>query len=343
MLKNCKLMLVLILLLPIINYSQSAKRDTFYVANWNLENLFDTVNDTLKNDEEFLPESRKQWNDGKYEDKLNNLVKVINFMNNGCGPDILAMQEVENIHVVKRLIYKMRDRDYIVVHRDSPDLRGIDVALIYDRNVFFIDSVASLRVELPNRNPTRDILHVVLIHKKNNEKIHLYVNHWPSRIGGEQKSNINRVTAANVLKSSLNTLERTSPGSNVIILGDFNDDPNNESVETVLGAKYFECVEQPKNILLNLAYKKFKSKEGSYLYGSKFNMLDQIIISSTFLDGKRFEYVCDSFSIIKPEWIIFKEGRRKGGAIPTYEGTNYIGGFSDHFPVGAKFIMKNKK
>lgn len=341
--KIYRIVFFFIVILPIVHLSQTVKRDSFYVANWNLENLYDTVNDTLKNDEEFLPESRKQWNDARYEDKLNNLVKVINYMNNGCGPDILAMEEVENINVVKRLIYKMRDRDYIVVHRNSPDRRGIDVALLYDRNIFSINSVAALHVELPNGNPTRDILHVVLIYKKNKEKVHLYVNHWPSRIGGKEKSNINRVTAANVLKRSLDTLQQTSPGSNVIIIGDLNDEPNNESIETVLGAKDFECVKQPKNIFLNLAYKKYKSEEGSYLYGGKFDMLDQIIISSTFFDGNKFEYECNSFSVIKPEFIVSKDGKRKGGAIPTYEGAKYIGGFSDHFPVGAKFIFKGKK
>ncbi len=339
----CRLMFTIVMFLPLSLLSQNVKKDSFYIANWNVENLFDIVNDPEKNDEEFLPESGKKWNDARYEDKLNNLTKVINYMNNGCGPDVLALQEIENINVVKRLIYKMRDRDYIVVHRNSPDERGIDVALIYDRKVFDIDSVAAIHVELPNGKPTRDILLTVLIHKKTKEKVYLFVNHWPSRIGGEEKSNINRITAANVLKNSLYAIEKRSPGCNVIILGDFNDEPGNESIEKVLDAQDFQCVKQSKRILLNLAYKKYKSGEGSYLYGKKFNMLDQIIVSSSFLDGKRFEYECDSFSIIKPEFIVFQEGRRKGGTIPTYEGTKYIGGYSDHFPVGAKFIFKGKK
>ncbi|MFA5806679.1 MAG: hypothetical protein WC879_18765, partial [Melioribacteraceae bacterium] len=206
-----------------------------------------------------------------------------------------------------------------------------------------IDSVSTLYVELPNGKPTRDILHVVLIYRKNKEKVHLYVNHWPSRRGGEQKSNINRIVAASVLKKSLAALTKTSPNSNIIIIGDFNDEPNNESVEKVLGASDFECANPSKNLLLNLAYKKFTNHEGSYLYGRKFNMIDQIIISYSFLDGKRSEYECNSFSVIKPQFMVFKEGKRKGGAIPTFEGSQYIGGFSDHFPVGAKFIIKGKK
>ena len=111
----------------------------------------------------------------------------------------------------------------------------------------------------------------------------------------------------------------------------------------VLGAKDFECAKQPKNILLNLAYKKFNNKEGSYLYNGKFDMIDQIIISSTFLDGKKSEYECNSFNVLKPSFMVFEKGNRKGGAIPTFKGTEYIGGFSDHFPVGAKFIIKGRK
>lgn len=338
-----KVSLVLVLFFPFVSDCQDAQRDSFYVANWNLENLFDIIDDSVKNDKEFLPDSPHRWNDEKYEQKLTNLAKVINYMNNGCGPDILTVEEVENINVLKRLIYKLRDRDYIIAHRDSPDERGIDVGLLYDRSIFDIDSLAAIHVELPNHNPTRDILHVVLIHKKSKEKIHVYVNHWPSRRGGEQKSNINRISAAEVLKRSLDTLAATSQKSNVIILGDFNDEPNNESVEQYLGAKDFNCDSASNSFLVNLAYKNFSNKEGSYLFGGKFDMIDQIIISTTFLDGEHLEYECNSFDVIKPPFMISQKGNRKGGAISTFNGSIYIGGYSDHYPVGAKFRVKGKK
>lgn len=338
-----RLIFFFVLILPLTLNCQVVEKDSFFVASWNLENLFDTINDTLKNDEEFLPESPKQWYEDRLEHKLNNLAKVINYMNNGCAPDILAVQEVENMNVVKMLLYKLRDRDYVVVHRNSPDERGIDVALIYDRNIFMIDSVAALHVELPTGYPTRDILHVVLIHKKSKEKVHLFANHWPSRRGGEEKSNINRVTAAEVLKSSLDTLNRTSLKSNVIILGDFNDEPNSESIEKVLNAKDFDCGVPLKANFVNPSYKKFSNKEGSYLYRGKFDMIDQIIISSALLDGKKVEYDCNSFEVIKPQFMIYQEGTRKGGAIPTFAGNLYIGGYSDHFPVGTKFFIKKKR
>lgn len=325
--------------------AQSAVRDSFYVANWNVENLFDTVDNPDKNDEEFLPGSKKEWNDYRYETKIHNLATVINYMNGGCGPDILGVEEVENIMVLKNLTYSMRSRDYVMVYRDSPDERGIATALIYDRSVFMIDSVAAIIVKLPNERPTRNILHVVLIHKKSNQKIHVYVNHWPSRSGGEEKSEPNRIAAAEVLKASLDTLARTNPNSEVIILGDFNDNPNDESIVKKLGAHDYDCTtnELPKEMFVDIAAKKYENGKGSYLYYGKWEMIDQIILSKSLFEKDRIMYGCNSFEIIKPEFMVFKEGKRMGGAIPTYEGNRYIGGYSDHFPVGAKFFVKDKK
>jgi len=324
--------------------AQDAVRDSLYVANWNLENLFDTADDPNKNDEEFLPGSKKEWNDYRFEKKIYNLTRVINYMNGGCGPDILAVEEVENIIVLKKLTYSLKSRDYVIVYRNSPDERGIDAALIYDRSIFMIDSVAALHVELPTKYPTRDILHVVLIHKKSKNKIHVYVNHWPSRRGGEAKSEPNRIAAASVLKASLDTLSQTAPNSRVIIIGDFNDNPNNESIVKTLGTESYDCTQAglPKENLVNLAYKKFEDGEGSYLYRSKWDMIDQIILSKSLFEKNKIMYSCNSFEIIKPDFMVFKEGKRKGGAIPTYEGNLYIGGYSDHFPVGAKFFVKDQ-
>ena len=259
-----KLKLVLVLMfVPILAFCQHIKRDSIYVANWNLENLFDTENDTLKNDEEFLPGTKKDWNVSRFDQKLNHLAQVINYMNDGCGPDILSVEEVENIMVMKKLTYILNSRDYVACHRESPDERGIDVGLFYDRNVFMADSIANLHVEIPDNRPTRDILHVILTHKKSGKKINIYVNHWPSRRGGETKSEPNRVAAAEVLKSSLDTLFRTSPKSEVIIIGDFNDNPDNESIVETLGAKGYNCNDnkKPESQYLNLSNSFFEKGE----------------------------------------------------------------------------------
>lgn len=325
----------------IIKCQSSPPADSFYVANWNVENLFDVEDDPLKNDSEFLPESDKQWTEDRLEKKLNNLTRVINYMNNGCGPDILGVEEIENINVLKFLAYKIKDHDYIIAHRESPDERGIDAALIYDRSKFDIVKIDTLRVNLPTNYNTRFILQVTLKHKASGENVNFFVNHWPSRRGGEEKSEKNRFAAAEVLKARVDLLKKNG-SNNIIIMGDFNDEPGNLSLTNVLSAVKFDCGDNQKNFLLNASYKKFERGEGSYNYKSDWNMLDQIIISSELQDGKEIEYVCDSFEVIEPPFAIAKEGSRKGAMTPTYSGDKYIGGYSDHFPVGAKFYYHKK-
>ena len=340
MFKNIFFMLFLII--TISSFAQTKNNDIIYVAQWNIENLFDAVDDPEKNDSEFLPESEKFWTDGKVEVKLNNLAKVINFMNDGKGPDIISFEEIENFNMLKRLAYKLKDHDYIPAHRESPDPRGIDVGLLYDRNIFEIENLYPIKVELPKKNPTRDILAVTLRHKKTNELIYIYVNHWPSRRGGQEKSEVNRIAAAQTLRASVDSVFAKDPNANIIILGDFNDEPTDFSFTKFLKAKDFDCQNKnTKSELLNLAYKKSENKEGSYLFGSQWDMIDQIIISSALNDGQKIDYVCNSFEVLKPSFMIIQEGNRKGAALPTYMGNKYVGGFSDHFPVVAKFFIAN--
>jgi len=337
-----KLLLVVVFIPQMIS-CQTKENSTLYVAQFNIENLFDAVDDPEKDDAEFLPESEKFWTEGKMNAKLVNLAKVINFMNNGIGPDVLAVQEVENFNMLKLLCYALKDREYIPAHRESKDIRGIDVGLLYDRKLFEIEDLKAIEVELPSGSPTRDILHVTLKHKNTGEIFHFFVNHWPSRRGGKEKSNVNREAAARILHSALNDLFEKSPMTNVIVLGDFNDGPLDPSISRFLRAWNFNCIPDfDRKELLNLSYKKAAEKDGSYLFAKNWDMLDQIIASPNFLDGKKWEYVCDSYEIIKPEFMIIPSGDRKGGALPTYMGTKYVGGFSDHFPVAAKFYYKNE-
>ncbi|MDQ7816149.1 MAG: hypothetical protein RDU14_03935 [Melioribacteraceae bacterium] len=319
------------------------KENSFYVASWNVENLFDTFDDPYINDSEFLPESSKEWTEDKFQNKLSNLAKVINYINDGCGPDILGLVEIENVNVLKWLVYKFRDRDYVIVHRDSPDERGIDAALVYDRKIFGIVAIDTIRVEIPTRTPTRYILHATLRHLTSNSIIHYFVNHWPSRRGGEVKSEPNRIAAAKTLRREIDKIQLDEKDPQIIIMGDFNDDPDNKSVEQVLGAKKFECNDQfSNNEILNLSYKKFSAGEGSYLYGAKWNMIDQMMISASLLQGNEIQYDCESYEVIKPEFIIIQEGDLKGAPLRTYAGSRYLGGYSDHFPVGARFIYSEK-
>jgi predicted extracellular nuclease len=318
---------------------------SFYVASWNVENLFDTYDEPLKDDAEFLPESEKQWTDARFDQKLSNLAKVVNYMNDGCGPDVIGLVEVENMNVVKLLAYKLRDRDYVIAHRESPDERGIDCALMYDRKVFSIVMVDTIRVILPSGYNTRYILHVTLNHLSSHSNIHFIVNHWPSRRGGEAKSEPNRWAAAIALKTVVDSLLTLNKNEQIILMGDFNDEPNNSSISKILHAKNFDCKpgEKKSHYLLNLSFEKFLNGEGSYLFGSDWNMIDQLIVSPALSDNKGVDYLCNSFEVIKPEFMLSKSENRIGGPFPTYSGNRYFGGFSDHFPVGAKFIFYNSK
>ncbi len=314
--------------------------DTLYIASWNVENLFDTEDNPIKNDDEFTPEGSKQWTFERLEQKLDNLERVINYMNDGCGPDILCLQEVENIWVAKRLVYRLNYRDYVVAYRDSPDERGIDVTVIYDRNIFSVLNVDTFTVKLPEGDKTRYIMLVELMHKKNKEIIYLLGNHWPSRSGGREKSEPNRLAAARTVRNVIDSLMNLNKDSNIIILGDFNDEPDNKSISKIL--KAHNNLENSDD-LINTSYEKFKNGEGTYYYRKDWNMIDQIIISKALVDNRGLDYVPNSFEIVRPEYMIQQEGDYKGAPLRTFAGNRYFGGFSDHFPIAAKFYFTKER
>ncbi|MBK8946510.1 MAG: hypothetical protein IPM32_14740 [Ignavibacteriae bacterium] len=323
--------------------SIAQSNNEFYVANWNVENLFDTVDDPQKDDEWFLPESEINWDEEKLNTKLNNLAKVIKFMNDGNGPDILGFEEVENKFVVELLVDKYLDNSkYKITHSESPDGRGIDNALIYNSEKFDLQYSESIKIKFDEKKSSRDILFTTFKLKMTNELIHVFVNHWPSRREGLKETEKFRIDAAESLIETIEKLKNNDENCSIIIIGDFNDLPSNHSIAKVLGAVKLNCKKyDSENFLYNLSYNLFQKGEGSYKYKDHWNMLDQIIISKGFFDSKNSEYDCDSFEIIKPEFMIEKEGKYKGNPFPTYGGKKYLGGFSDHFPIGANFMIKN--
>lgn len=319
---------------------RSSEPDTLYVANWNVENLFDTFDDPDKNDEEYTPEGRREWTEERLSRKLDNLAEVINYMNSGKSPDLLGFQEVEH----KALLEKLNDdflsgKNYKLVYAESLDKRGIDNGLFYRSDYFELLSFDTLRVDLSDGWPTRYILYSRFRVKKNNELLHVFVNHWPSRSGGQEKSEPNRIGAALVLKNYTDTIFEKDAESNVIILGDFNDDPTNSSIYEILKAQELECGKPDMNYLYNTSLEDFRKGSGSYLFRNNWNMLDQIIVSRSLVEKSKINYLCSSFEVVKPDFMINKEGRYAGSAIRTFGGRNYIGGYSDHYPVGAKIVL----
>ncbi len=341
-----KKLLTAFLFIIIINYNFAFQQtaDTISVASWNLENLFDVTDDPQKEDEEFLPSGEKEWTAERLDKKMYNLSRVIRAMNNDKGPDILGVIEVEHQHLLDSLVSKfLPDKKYKTAYIESPDGRGIDNGLIYNSKLFSLLSVKGDTVKLNDGYPTRLVLNVNLLTKEK-DTLHIYVNHWPSRRGGEIKSEPNRIQAAETLRNSVDKNFESNRNSKIIVMGDFNDEPGNTSLMNQLRATPFNCdsAEYYDSILLdllNISYPDYADGLGSYKYKDDWNMLDQIIISNSLLFDEHFHYICDSFEVYKPNLMVTHSGKFEGMAFPTYGGNRYLGGYSDHYPVIAKFYI----
>jgi len=333
----------LLLFLTVLFFSCSAQpqHKSFFIANWNLENLFDTKDDQNKSDEEFLPNSPRHWTAERLNNKLKNLARVIKNMNDNKGPDLLGVEEVEHKYLLESMISKyIKRKNYKIAYAESPDHRGIDNGLIYNTDLFKLIDIEKLTIPLKDNHQTRYILHVIM--KFKNSKINVFVNHWPSRREGLKKSEPNRIAAATILRKSVNKIFSQNSNANILILGDFNDLPSNISINRILKAKELNCNSASgisKNNLYNLSLKLFREGKGSYKYRSHWNMLDQVIVSGNLINGNLASYKCSSFQIIKPPFMVEHGGRYEGYPLPTYGGRKYLGGYSDHFPVGAKFLF----
>jgi hypothetical protein len=339
------LLINLIILTP-LSFAQS-KDDTLFIAFWNLENLFDTVNDIEKNDEQFLPAGEKEWTDEKLDIKLNHLARVIRSMNNSKGPDLLGVCEVEHQSMLDSLIARyIDDNNYKIAYVESPDKRGMDNGLIYNSNIFELLSVKGDIVHLKDHKPTRPIINVKLIYQSV-DTLSVYINHWPSRSQGREISEPNRIAAASILRNSVDEDFNLNPNAKIIVFGDFNDEPTNVSVLETLNANTFKCDSIKEEYLFNTmcelfntSYQAYEDGFGTYKYRDDWNMLDQIIISGDLITNPDFYYICNTFNIYKPYFMVTQSGKYIGTAFPTYGGKQYLGGYSDHFPVTAKFLIK---
>jgi len=337
---------IIILLCNIPSFSCADRGDTLSVAFYNLENLFDTLDDSLKLDEEWNIGGEKEWTEERLGKKFLNLTKVISEMNDGEGVDILGFCESENEAVAQRWNdeYFGKDRRRIA-YLESPDGRGIDVGVMYKPEKLVLLSVSGDTVHpIGDSYPTRLVLNVNFLKYATSETLHVFVNHWPSRRGNGGLTEQYRIKAAGVLRNRVNELFRNNKFANIIIMGDFNDEPTDISIIDTLGAFPFYGEEEEIDIyddpqLFNLAYEKKINGDGSYKYRDSWNMLDQIIVSSNLINGN-LRYLPESFEVFKPDWLKTYSGKYKGTPFPTYGGSNYLGGYSDHFPVRARFYYK---
>lgn len=339
-----QLFVIFLFVINTISITCQTQNDTLYIGFWNLENLFDTIDDPAINDEDFLPSGEMEWTEDRLDKKMNNLARIIRMMNNGNGPDILGVCEVENQGLLEDLIDKyLSDFNYEVAYLESPDNRGIDNGLIFKSEKFKLLNLQADTVHLSDGWPTRLIFGVNLLTEEN-KKISVFINHWPSRSGGQMESEPKRISAAKTLRNAVDRIFSTDVDANIFIIGDFNDDPVNASVLETLQANPIKCDSLPTDFemkseseLFNLSYQAFENGQGSFKYKDIWNMLDQVIVSGSIITGADIKYFCDSFEVFKPQYIVTQSGQYEGAPYPTYGGRKYLGGYSDHFPVIAKF------
>lgn len=316
------------------------------IGFYNLENFYDTLDNPLVNDEEFLPNGPKNYNSRIYWHKVQNLATVISQMGADITPDgpaILGVAEVENDTVLNDLVNHslLKKRNYKIVHYDSRDIRGIDVGLLYNPKYFTVEQSRNLFVQLPGGSKdaffTRDILWVK--GKLDGETIHIYVNHWPSRSGGEERTRPAREAAAQVCKNHIDSIGKLEKNAKFIIMGDLNDDPVSPSVSVVLNAKGKEK-DVMRGGLFNPWTELYKKGTGTLAYQDGWNLFDQIIISYPWLNKDQSGFYYVKQYIFNKEYMVENIGKYKGYPMRTWDGNTYRGGYSDHFPTYLVFFKK---
>ena len=335
-----------------INAIAQEKRNfkTHTIAFYNVENLFDTINDINKNDEA-SPIMEIKFNRSEiYKKKVNNMARVIADIGSDRvneSPSIVGLSEVENRNVIEDLLNHkhLLNKNYEIVHYDSPDERGVDVGLIYNKNVFKVNSTKSHELIIydnksSKRNYTRDQL--VVSGLLDNELIHIIVNHWPSRSGGEERSRAGRMAAAALNKNIIDSLQNKYKNAKIITMGDFNDDPHDDSMKKILGAKkYIKDVK--KNGIYN-PMESILSDEGigSNAYRDVWQLFDQILVTEPFLNKKYDSYQFYKAGIFNKSYLINKAGRYKGYPFRSFSWGSFTDGYSDHLPAYIYLIKEIK-
>lgn len=315
----------------------------YKVVFYNLENLFDTINDPEVLDDEFTPEGPKKWNAAKYEKKLSNTERV--FFDIAAidkdYPVVIGVSEIENRTVLEDVIAmpKLAPANYRISHYDSPEARGVDVAFLYRPDVFKLEGSEPIRTSVPSlpNFKTRDIS--TMWGTIEGEPFFFMVAHWPSRLGGKDASEFKRIAVAEQMRHIADSVLAVNPATKVVAMGDFNDDPTDPSIAIGMGAKakmkdlqtgdFFN----PFNVML-------RAGMGTLAYGDAWNIFDNIVVTENLANGSTGELKLltapDSKyygNIFKRSYMIQKEGQFKGYPLRTYVGNNFQGGYSDHFPV----------
>ncbi|MDL2224081.1 endonuclease [Bacteroidales bacterium OttesenSCG-928-M06] len=341
--------LIILIITFFLFTSHSEAQTTFRTLFYNVENLFDTEDNPEKADDEFTPEGVRHWTKKRYWTKIKNIAQVIISTGEWNYPALIGMCEIENDKVLKDLTRysPLKHANYQYILTQSPDLRGINIALLYQRDQFKYLQHTAIRLYFPHdkEKKTRDILHVsgIIITQ---DTLDIFLCHFPSRRGGELQSEADRMYTADILRKNVDSLFQVRKNANIIIMGDFNDEPSDKSISSSLKAYYpiypFNHTDL-YNLFLPLSK---KSKIGSYKYQDEWNLLDQIIVSGNLLNQERNFFVDSKSTQIFQADFLLTSDKAYSGRRPkkSYHGYKYEGGFSDHLPVMVDFrIKKNNK
>ncbi|GAA4889829.1 endonuclease [Flaviramulus aquimarinus] len=304
------------------------------VAFYNLENLFDLVNDQHTNDKDFLPKSVKKWTPKRYDNKLRKLgfaISNIGRRETGKHPALVGLAEVENAKVIEDLIDSkhLENCNYDYVHYDSLDERGIDVALLYDTKAFKVMYSETFTVDLTDDDGspdyTRDILLVVGL--LDDEPVNVIVNHWSSRREGEKETEHKRIASSNKTGEIISALRLKNADAKIMVIGDFNDNPHSNSIKRLV--EDFDLF-NPMETLRSY-------NRGTTNHNRQWNLFDQVLISTNFFKTSDHLFEFSSANIFDEDFLKLFDGKYKGTPFRTYVGKKYKGGYSDHFPVYAIF------
>ena len=327
--------LVLYLLLALTlqtGYSQETISKPVRFMFYNVENFFDIYDDSLTDDNGFLPDGVMRWNSVRYEKKTNSLYKTIIAAGEWEPPAVIAFCEIEKRKVLENLIYDtyLSKFDYAIVHEESPDRRGIDVCLIYRKNLV---RVLCYKYWIPREIEKREFNSRSVLYTKlliGSDTIHLIVNHWPSRRGGVLPGEKYRQEIASMVRAKVDSLMEINPsGVKILITGDFNSSPDDQAINSLI------CSADSSRSLINLSERQNDKGLGTYRYMGTWEMIDQLIISADLLTSKKGLYTDQNLlKIFNPEFLLKKDPKYPGlSPFSTYHGYKYQGGYSDHLPV----------
>jgi predicted extracellular nuclease len=302
----------------------------YTIAFYNIENLFDIKNNPHTHDNDFLPTSQKRWTPKRYQKKLlklGSIIPKIGNEDNQIAPVIIGLAEVENANVISDLINSKNliEENYDFIHYDSMDERGIDVALLYKPDIFKVEHSETFSVYLENEKGMQDYTRDILLVQGllNNEKINIIVNHWSSRREGVKETEFKRIAGANAVNAIIKTLKTENSDAKIIVMGDFNDNPNSKSIK---------LLEEESNL-----YNPFKTvwsrDNGSLSHNFQWNLFDQILFTTNFFDTNNSKLIFSNAKVFNSKILTQNHGKYKGQPFRTFVGKKYKGGYSDHFPV----------